>query len=83
MAKRKRKIRRPLKTNAPKECFFDVEKKEPSFLDTSVLSRFLTERGKIIPRTRSGLCGKHQKRLAEEVKRARYMALLPFSVTVR
>jgi small subunit ribosomal protein S18 len=82
MAK-KRSIRRMQKSNAPKECFFHVEKKEPSFIDTAVLNRFLTERGKIIPRSRSGLCGKHQKRLGQEVKRARYMALLPFSVNVR
>lgn len=82
MAK-KRKTRRIQKNSAPKECFFHVEKKEPSFIDTSALNRFLTERGKIIPRSRSGLCGKHQKKLGQEVKRARYMALLPFSVNLR
>lgn len=80
---KKKKIRRIQKTNAPKECFFDTEKKEPNFIDVSTLNRFLTERSKIIPRSRSGLCGKHQKKLAEEVKRARYMALLPFAVNVK
>lgn len=80
---KKKKIRRIQKTNAPKECFFDAENKEPNFMDISSLSKFLTERGKIIPKSRSGLCGKHQKKLAEEVKRARYMALLPFAVNVK
>ncbi|OGH02606.1 MAG: 30S ribosomal protein S18 [Candidatus Levybacteria bacterium RIFCSPHIGHO2_01_FULL_37_17] len=82
MAK-KRKIRRIQKSNAPKECFFHVEKKEPNFLDVSTLNRFLTERSKIIPRSRSGLCGKHQKKLTEEIKRARYLALIPFAVNVK
>ncbi|OGH11348.1 MAG: 30S ribosomal protein S18 [Candidatus Levybacteria bacterium RIFCSPLOWO2_01_FULL_36_13] len=82
MAK-KRKIRRIQKNNAPKECYFHVEKKEPNFIDVASLNKFLTERSKIIPKSRSGLCGKHQKRLAEEVKRARYMALLPFAVNVK
>ncbi len=80
----KKRIKRKMqKFNAPKECFFHVENKEPNFMDVSTLSKFLTERSKIIPRSRSGLCGKHQKRVAEEVKRARYLALLPFAVNIR
>ncbi|MDA3899330.1 MAG: 30S ribosomal protein S18 [Spirochaetes bacterium] len=43
-----------------------------------VLERFLTERGKILPRRITGTCSKHQRRLASEVKRARMIALLPF-----
>lgn len=79
----KKKIKRRLqKNNAPKTCYFDVEKKEPTFADTAVLQRFLTERAKIIPRSRSGLCEKHQKRLTLAVKQARFLALLPFVVKV-
>ena len=40
--------------------------------------RYITEKGKIIPRRMSGVCVKHQRELAQAIKRARYMALLPF-----
>lgn len=40
--------------------------------------RYITEKGKIIPRRMSGMCVKHQRALAQAIKRARYMALLPF-----
>ena len=62
----------------PKNCYFDVEKKDPTFEDVGTLQRFLTERGKIIARSRSGLCAKHQKSLTKNVKYARHLALLPF-----
>ncbi len=65
---------------AKAECFFCKEKKEPDFLQSEVLSRFTSERGKIQARSRTGLCAKHQRKLTTEVKRARYMALMPFVV---
>lgn len=40
--------------------------------------RYITEKGKIIPRRMSGVCVKHQRALAQAIKRARFMALLPF-----
>ena len=80
MAKKKRFIKKQLKTNAPKECYFCKEKKEPEFSDTAVLNRFITERAKIIGKVRNGLCAKHQKRLTIAIKRARHLALLPFVV---
>jgi len=60
-------------------CFFCKEKKQPSFHDVSVLRRYLTERNKIVPRSRSGICAKHQKGLSTSIKHARYLALLPFT----
>jgi len=77
MAKKTKQRRRIIK-GVPKNCFFHEEKKEPVFSDTQVLARFLTERGKIIPRSRSGLCAKHQKLLTKNIKYARHLALLPF-----
>lgn len=41
--------------------------------------RFITDRGKIIPRRLSGNCAKHQRKTTKAVKRARYMALLPYT----
>jgi small subunit ribosomal protein S18 len=81
MAK-KRIIRKNQKTNVPKKCYFCSEGKEPTFLDIAILNRFMTERGKIIPRSRSGLCSKHQKRLTLAIKHARHLALLPFVIRV-
>ncbi|PIR79940.1 MAG: 30S ribosomal protein S18 [Candidatus Levybacteria bacterium CG10_big_fil_rev_8_21_14_0_10_35_13] len=81
MAK-KRIIRKIRKSTAPKNCYFCLEKKSPEFSDIQTLNRFITERGKIIPRSRSGLCAKHQKKLAREIKYSRHLALLPFMVRV-
>lgn len=82
MARKRKIIRKNIKTNAPKKCYFCAEKKEPSFEDTATLSRFMTERAKIISRLRSGLCAKHQKRVTLEVKHARHLGLLPFTARV-
>jgi small subunit ribosomal protein S18 len=43
-----------------------------------MMENFITERGKIVPRRLSGTCAKHQKALAIAIKRARYLALVPF-----
>ncbi len=47
---------------------------------TDVLERFITERGKILPRRITGTCAKHQRALAIAIKRARIIALMPFVV---
>jgi small subunit ribosomal protein S18 len=63
-----------------KICAFCVDKsKSIDYKDTLKLKRFLTERGKIQPRRTSGVCAKHQRELAIAIKRARVMAMLPFS----
>ncbi len=46
--------------------------------DERTLSRFVTERGKIIPSRLTGMCARHQRQLATAIKRARYLALLPY-----
>ncbi|MCL2061389.1 MAG: 30S ribosomal protein S18 [Firmicutes bacterium] len=74
------KVKRP-KTRAPKRkvCVFCVEKPEfIDYKDVSKLKRYITEKGKIIPRRTSGTCAKHQRELAMAIKNARVMALLPF-----
>lgn len=81
MAKQKPK-RKMQKIQVPKTCSFCVENKEPVFTDAAVLRRFVTERGKILPRGRTGLCGIHQRRLASAIKHARHLALMPFIVKV-
>ena len=63
-----------------RNCIFCDGKQEPNYKDIDVLSRYLSERGKLMPQTRTGLCTKHQRRVAQTVKQARHMALLPFVV---
>jgi len=48
------------------------------YKDERLLSRFLTERGKIIPSRLSGMCARHQRQLSTAIKRARQIALIPF-----
>ena len=62
-----------------KVCVFCVDKVENiDYKDTAKLRRYITERGKIVPRRISGTCAKHQRQLTTAVKRARQIALLPF-----
>jgi len=61
-----------------KVCKFCVQKLKIDYKDADALRRFITERGKILPRRITGTCAKHQRALAEAIKRARIIALLPF-----
>ena len=64
-----------------KECSFCVDKIEYiDYKDINRLRRFVNERGKILPRRMSGNCAKHQRQLSEAIKRARAIALLPYTV---
>lgn len=56
--------------------------KEIDYKDVDTLVKFITERGKILPRRITGVSAYHQKRLATAIKRARHMALLPFVAQV-
>lgn len=69
--------------NRKKYCHFCKEGIEPDYKDAAGLRRFMSERGKIVARTRSGVCYKHQRALSNAIKKSRYMAMLPFSVSVR
>ena len=72
---------RPQRARRPKKkvCMFCVDKIDHiDYKDTAKLRRYVTERGKIIPRRISGNCAKHQRQLTTAVKRARIIALLPF-----
>jgi small subunit ribosomal protein S18 len=77
MAKTQRRIIKK-KLITPAKCFFCEEKKEPKYSDTSDLQKFISDRGKILSRSRSGICANHQRHLSDAVKYARHLALLPF-----
>jgi len=62
-----------------KVCQFCQDKIEHiDYKDTARLRKLTTERAKILPRRISGTCAKHQRQLTVAIKRARYMALLPY-----
>ena len=73
---RRERGRRPRR----KVCAFCVDKVEKiDYKDAAKLRRFTTERGKILPRRISGNCAKHQRQVTVAIKRARNIALLPFT----
>ncbi|MBQ9480212.1 MAG: 30S ribosomal protein S18 [Selenomonadaceae bacterium] len=73
---RRERGRRPRR----KVCAFCVDKIEYiDYKDAAKLRRFITERGKILPRRISGNCAKHQRQVTLAIKRARNIALLPFT----
>jgi small subunit ribosomal protein S18 len=73
MVKRRRRRR--------KVCQFCVNKNAViDYKESDKLKKYITERGKILPRRISGNCAKHQRELTVEIKRARNIALLPFTI---
>ncbi len=72
--------RRPKTFYKKKVCRFCNQKLKINYKEPEALKRFITERGKILPRRITGTCAKHQRKLATEIKRARALALLPFVI---
>ncbi|MCG6536489.1 MAG: 30S ribosomal protein S18 [Syntrophales bacterium LBB04] len=71
MQERKRPIKKNCRYCENKISFIDYK-------DEKDVRRMLTERGKIVPRRMSGTCAKHQRQIARAVKRARFLALVPY-----
>lgn len=85
-------VRRPVKPTRTREgrgrkfvpkrkvCSFCVDHvKDIDYKSPATLRRYISDRGKIEPRRRTGTCAKHQRALAVAVKRARHLALLPYT----
>ncbi|OGC97160.1 30S ribosomal protein S18 [Candidatus Amesbacteria bacterium RIFCSPHIGHO2_01_FULL_48_32] len=62
----------------PRNCMFCKEGREPDFRDVAALSRYVSDRGRILGKDRTGVCAKHQRKLARSIKRSRQMAMMPF-----
>ena len=71
---KKKKVIKGLKCSL---CLWGVG--DVSYTDLYRLKKFVTRRGKIIPRSRSGNCAKHQRSIAKAIKRARVMSLMPYT----
>ena len=71
---------RPNRKGRKKVCAFCVEKIEKiDYKDTAKLRRYTSERAKILPRRVTGTCAYHQRELTTAIKRARHIALLPYT----
>ena len=78
----KEKSERPFRARKAKKkvCQFCVDKvADIDYKDVAKLRRYVSERAKILPRRITGTCSKHQRQLTIAIKRARHIALLPFS----
>lgn len=78
MKPKRRIVLRPIN----QKCNFCEVGKTPDYKDYEALRTYVTERGKLVGRTRTGLCQKHQRRLGVAVKRARHLARLPYVATL-
>ena len=83
MAKVPFRGRKKPKIRADAKCPLCEAKKTPDYKEVDTLSQFITDRGEIISRARSGVCAKHQRKLSQQIKRARFLALLPFLSKVK
>ena len=61
-----------------RQCYFCTNNKELDYKDTETLKKFLTPQARIMAKRLSGVCAKHQRGLAQTIKRSRFLALLPF-----
>lgn len=72
-------VKKPKRVARKKVCLFCADRsKKIDYKDVATLRRFVTEKGKIVPRRQTGTCAMHQREVTTAVKRARNMALLPF-----
>lgn len=53
--------------------------KDVKYSDVPIITKYINEKGKILPRRMTGACAEHQRHIAREVKRARFMALIPYT----
>jgi small subunit ribosomal protein S18 len=79
MAKKQKKARKPRVQARNASCYFSDTKTEPNYKEVLILRRFITDRGKVLPKKITGLTARHQRTLSKEVKKARFMALLPYT----
>ena len=71
---------RPFRRGRKKVCTFCENKSQKiDYKDTKLLNKYVTERGKILPRRVTGNCAKHQRLVTVAIKRARSIALLPYT----
>ena len=78
--KNRKSIRR--EAPVPVDCIFCKTKKDPDYKNFQDISIFISDRAKIVGKKRSGICSKHQRKLANAIKRARHLGLLPYTPAI-
>ncbi len=78
--RRKPKTGSQFRKKKKRKCIFCADQKTLDYKDVSFVQRFMTDRGKIAPRRMTGCCALHQRMVAQVVKKARQVGLVPFSV---
>jgi len=77
---RKRKKKGFYRGKSRKVCEFCVEKKlDIDYKNLDLMNKYINDRGKVKPRRATGACAKHQRKITTEIKRAREMALIPYT----
>lgn len=80
MAKKQKKRRKIIKVRPISiNCVFCETKKDPDYKAYEILSKYVSERGRIADRERSGNCAKHQRRMTTAIKRARHLGLILYA----
>jgi small subunit ribosomal protein S18 len=64
----------------PRDCEYCNNSILPDYKEVQTILKFTTERGKIIPKSRNGLCSRHQRQVTKAIQYARFMAMIPFVV---
>ncbi|MBM3209412.1 30S ribosomal protein S18 [Candidatus Shapirobacteria bacterium] len=78
-----RRRARVIKRVVPRNCQFCRQKSDPDYKDADGLRVYISDRGKILGKDRTGICPSHQRALTREIKRARFLGLLPFVTGLR
>jgi len=63
-------------------CNFCTSRTEPDYKEAARFAPYISERGKIYPKLRTGVCAKHQRRLTKAIKRARHLGLIAFTAGI-
>lgn len=66
-----------------RNCLFCKTDTNPDYKDFETLKKYVSERAKILGKDRTGVCAKHQRKISREVKRARVLGLLPFTLKLK
>lgn len=76
----KKKFKKQIKKVRPvsTKCVYCETKSSPDYKNYELLLKYLSDRGRIYSRDRSGICAKHQRKMAQEIQKTRFLGLLPF-----
>ena len=74
-----KRMREPRIKRVKKKCMLCKEKLDIDYKNIELVSRYVSSKGKIFSRRISGNCAKHQRKISKEIKRARFLNLIPYS----